>query len=260
MIARRVDGKIVLLPDNSKSIAVVFTFGDGEEAFAAEHGVQGLVKRHRGVELFGLLRRLPLDGIVFNPSGPGASKRVDHSYAHEVLVSVDPWDLQQVLPCRSVAEAHLAMDLQGAGADRKHLLVADGDDLVAYYETDKGTFKFRSPPNPLIEGYGGTEASLIVCPGQWLRLAEVLAQQVPAAPRDDEEERQRGLRRISLAIAFIDETLKFLGAHEGPLTFADFFSREGREMVLEQPGRFRRSRLLAVRGAYQEVADRYTAD
>ncbi|MBT3224452.1 MAG: hypothetical protein HN348_35745 [Proteobacteria bacterium] len=206
-----------------------------------------------------MLRQLPLDGIFFNPSGPGASKRVDHSFAREALVSVDPWDLSQVLPCRSVAEAHLAMDLQGVGAEREHRLIADGDDLVAVYETDKGTFKFRSPPNPLAEGYGGVEASPIICPGQWLQLAEVLAEQVPAVPLDDKEARGRGLRKIRLAVTFVTETLKFLGKHEGPLTFGDFFSREGREMVLEQPGRFSRSRLLAIKNAYQVVVERYAS-
>ena len=73
MIAREApDGhEIVLAPDDARNLAAVFTADDHADAFVegmgAALGEAPARMRYSGADLFALLERLDLDGVVFNP-------------------------------------------------------------------------------------------------------------------------------------------------------------------------------------------------
>lgn len=58
---------------------------------------------------------------------------------------------------------------------------------------------------------------------------------------------------LARAIAYLDEVVKWIpvGADEVPASA--FFTSEGLRIYREDPGRFRRERLLAVLAAYREL-------
>lgn len=112
------------------------------------------------------------------------------------------------------------------------------------------------PPPP---AFGGDMPSGIVCPGQFLAHADALAAAVPAAATGVEPgARARAAARLAEAIAAIDEVTKhLLGADE--LAADGVWSEAGRRMYAQEPGRFRRARLEAVRAAYAAARDALAA-
>lgn len=98
--------------------------------------------------------------------------------------------------------------------------------------------------------FGGPEPSELLDPGEWL----VVADRAASTPASGDAELDR--EDVALAAAAIDEVLKFVpdGAEEVPATA--FRSETGHQAYAEEPGRFRRGRLVAVASTYRRLADR----
>jgi hypothetical protein len=167
------------------------------------------------------------------------------------------------LPCRSVAEAHLFLDLIGCDPKERHHRLEDWDDkLVAVYlcvlDGEPRTFWFESPENPLIEGFGGDEPSQIIDPGQFLLHANRLAKSVPGDPSDlDSSAHSIAAQRLDEAADSIDEVIKFIPEGEHKVPEDAFFTPLGKVTYMQEPGRFRRSRLEAVAQTYRSIANRF---
>jgi len=168
--------------------------------------------------------------------------------------------MPDVLPCRSVAEAHLFLDLAGADPNgRDHRLEADGDDLIAVYEVRvKGsprTYRFHSPENPLAKGFGGAEPSEIIDAGQFLMHADRLAKSVSAEPAP--EYRATAAARLERAAAALDEVMKFIPDGEDRVPADALWNPMSKVVYASEPGRFRRARLEAVAETYRGIAAQF---
>ncbi|MFG2062018.1 hypothetical protein ACGFIK_11430 [Micromonospora sp. NPDC048871] len=167
---------------------------------------------------------------------------------------------------RANAEAHLYMDLHACscGSTRfpRHssvVVLADGDLASRYTGACEGCgeereFVFRLPATPTDAGggfrYGGDEPSQLLDPGEWLLVADAYAASVPAETTGEAAQRARAA--LTRAVAALDEVVKF--APDGAeIPGAAFVSDRGRQLHQREPGRFRRERLAAVRGAYADL-------
>jgi hypothetical protein len=158
---------------------------------------------------------------------------------------------------RTNLEAHLYMDLhpcprcRTAEFERANEVIEEPEGLASRYRGLCETcgrprvFTFRLPevilpPTPGQPRYGDDEPSQLIDPGEWILVADWYA-------------RSEVLGR---AAAAVDEVLKFVppGADEVPESA--FWTERGRRAYLEEPGRFRVRRLVAVRGTYRGLADR----
>ncbi|SCL21501.1 hypothetical protein GA0070616_2319 [Micromonospora nigra] len=167
-------------------------------------------------------------------------------------------------PSRSIAEAHLYMDLrpcrcgQARFARRSAVVALDDGDLASRYSGEcdgcgqHREFTFRLPAEPVAgpQGmrYGGDAPSQLIDPGEWLTVAEAYARSVTAPVQQAEPDLLR-------AIAALDEVMKFIPHGEDAVPVHAFTDR-GRDVQLREPGRFRRDRLAAVRAAYAEMLPR----
>ena len=110
-----------------------------------------------------------------------------------------------------------------------------------------------TPPRPGEQVTFGPldEPSRLFDAGQWLQIADMCAQAAatPGAP-DDEI-----LESLTVAIAAIDEVLKFLPPEADAVPLTAFWTQQGRAVVTQDEGRFRRGHLRAVRAAYRDAAD-----
>ncbi|MBW1881083.1 MAG: hypothetical protein JRJ84_22245 [Deltaproteobacteria bacterium] len=167
------------------------------------------------------------------------------------------------LPCRSVAEAHMFLDLIGCDRRERHHRLEDWDDtLISVYvcmlDGEPRTFWFESPENPLIEGFGGDEPSQIIDPGQFILRADRLSKSVPSNPGDlDPSAHSVAAQRLDEAADCIDEVIKFIPEGEHQVPQEAFFTPIGKVSYMEEPGRFRRARLEAVGQTYREIAARF---
>lgn len=172
-------------------------------------------------------------------------------------------------PSRSVAEAHLYMDLrpcecgQARFARRGAVVALDDGDLASRYSGECGgcgqhrEFTFRLPAEPVVAPhgvrYGGDEPSQLLDPGEWLTVAETYARSVSVPTRQiPTRQAEPSLLR---AIAALDEVAKFIPSGEDAVPVHAFTER-GRDIHRQEPGRFRRDRLAAVRAAYVEMLPR----
>jgi hypothetical protein len=169
-----------------------------------------------------------------------------------------------LLVARSVAEAHLYLDIRGCSrADRKSRLVARGDELVTIYECTCGDqphkFEFSIPEPEARTGLYGDEApSSLLGPGELLAWSDRVAQTVPAQPGAlSPEQRDEARRRLETAAECVLEVLKFVPPGEERVPAAAFRSEADRAMQSLEPGRFSRLRLEAVREAYRQLAQRF---
>ena len=106
--------------------------------------------------------------------------------------------------------------------------------------------------------YGGAEPSTIIDPGQFLSVADDSAKSAPMSVADlDDADKARAKRKMAVAIAAVEEVIKFIPLGEDRVPPSAFFSDAGRQVYDAEPGRFRKPRLEAVLGAYREVADNY---
>lgn len=172
----------------------------------------------------------------------------------------------KVLPARTVAEAHLYMDLRGAepGA-RGQRLVQAGNELVSVYEA-----RCHDDPAPtrfafLVEDvtappwqYGGAAPSKIIAPDEFMVWADLLSKKVPASAEGlDPEQRRRHKLMLESAASCLLEAAKFIppGAErvpEGAMALRDRW-----EKLQITPGRFDRPRLEIVAKTYRDIAARF---
>ena len=105
--------------------------------------------------------------------------------------------------------------------EQRHWLEERGDDLLAIYEGPcRGCKKTRHfeltliddlPPAP--PAFGGPEPSQLIDPGEFLAAAERTASHVPDdAPTRPPHERVQHKRELGVAIAALEEVLKFIPA------------------------------------------------
>jgi hypothetical protein len=109
--------------------------------------------------------------------------------------------------------------------------------------------------------FGGDNPSRIVDAGEWLLVADLVLKGVAATPdpRASAAELAGAKRDVAMAVAALDEVLKFIPAGADTPPPAAFWTERGRQVQAAEPGRFRRVRLQAVREAYQQIADAYAA-
>ncbi|GAA3230682.1 hypothetical protein ACFO1B_27000 [Dactylosporangium siamense] len=109
--------------------------------------------------------------------------------------------------------------------------------------------------------FGGDQPSRIVDAGEWLFVADMVLEHVAAVPdpRASAAELAGAKRDVEMAVAALDEVLKFLPAGADTAPPSAFWTDRGRQVQAAEPGRFRRVRLLAVREAYQRIAAAYAA-
>ncbi|HWO24529.1 MAG TPA: hypothetical protein VNO30_37560 [Kofleriaceae bacterium] len=173
---------------------------------------------------------------------------------------------------RTNAEAHLFMDLHPCACGERRfarqsaVVTLDGD-LASRYTgacARCGTerrFEFRIPQEilpPPVSGvrFGGPDPSELFDPGEWLSIADDHAARVPVGAKLEGDARRTARHDLDVAVAAIDEILKFAprGAAEVPMSA--FFTPLGRAIWDKEPGRFRRARLEAVRKAYADAAEK----
>ncbi len=161
---------------------------------------------------------------------------------------------------RTRDEAHLFCDLhpcQQCGSSDvtwEHGLVdVEGQLLSRYTGTCPGCgaareFRFALPDREVMpHGYptfGGAQASQLLDAGEWLHVAELTA---AAATEDGSGQ------AIAVALAAVDEVVKFIPPNQDEVPETAFWSEHGRKVRESDPSRFRRERLLAVRN---EIASR----
>ncbi|MFG1794955.1 hypothetical protein [Nocardia sp. NPDC049149] len=123
-------------------------------------------------------------------------------------------------------------------------------------------FTFRIPEQIEIPSadevrYGGAEPSELIDPGEWLSVADSAANRAPADPAGlSSQERAQQQHVLAIAIAAVDEVLKFIPEGAETVPESAFGTERGRQVFAAEPGRFSRRRLVAVRAAYREVAAR----
>lgn len=157
---------------------------------------------------------------------------------------------------RTAAEAHLFMDLSPCRCgesrfDRRQALFDRDGQLVTRYTGAcagcGGAREFELALDDEIPRvgerlcYGGDRASQLIDPAQFLAVADAAAQRVPPD--------------LEVAIAALDEVLKFIPPG-GDAVPESAMSAAGLGLYRLEPGRFRRARLAAVRGAYLDLLAR----
>jgi hypothetical protein len=115
------------------------------------------------------------------------------------------------------------------------------------------------PPPDGVVVYGGPESSALIDPGEWLSVADAYARGVPAdtaaLAADGGATAQATARSMLVrAVAAVEEVLKFIPAGADRVPEEAFVTDRGRAAHTREPGRFRRSRLEAVRDTYRSIA------
>lgn len=108
-----------------------------------------------------------------------------------------------------------------------------------------------TPPRPgAIVTFGSLdEASVLLDAGEWLMVADLCAQAAGAPDVGEDEARES----LSIAVAAVDEVLKFIPPTAGAVPETAFWSVAGRSAREREPGRFRRDRLSVVRDSYVDA-------
>ncbi|MFI5776864.1 hypothetical protein [Nocardia sp. NPDC051570] len=160
-----------------------------------------------------------------------------------------------MLVSRSSVECRLYMDLHACSCGETsfepgHVLREDEEGrLLAVYSGScarcglprQFTFVLddEMPPSP--PAFGGAAASRIICPGEFLVVAE------QAAARD------RDRTAVATAVAAVEEVVKFIPDAMDAVPAEAFTSLTGRAAYVREPGRFARARLEATASAYREA-------
>jgi hypothetical protein len=247
---------------------------------------------------------LPLDGENFmrtlvQPSQSTYVRFVDESTGPEVPAEtgadsggLSPLDAYRVLaglpvggadpgassalPARTRDEAQLYMDLHPCEVCgsvnvpwKSGTVFVDGIVARAYVGTCAGCgqerrFVFESPDPasaPPLTGlvtFGGRQPSRVVDAGEWLWVADLTASRVPT------NNPARARYALSVAVAAMEEILKFLPPDAERVPAEAFWSERGRQVWTAEPGRFEAERLVIVRDVYTErlaaLADNPTDD
>lgn len=169
-----------------------------------------------------------------------------------------------MLVARSVAEAHLYLDLRGAErSGRTARLEERGDDLISVYEADcagvRKQFEFEIPtPDARSGGYGDEEPSRLIGPGEFMGWSDHVANTVPSASAGlTAADRAEALRRLRVAAECVDEVLKFIEAGSDRVPDDAFRSAYDQAVRDGEPGRFKRARLTAIAESYRRTAAEY---
>jgi hypothetical protein len=178
------------------------------------------------------------------------------------------------LVARSAIECHLYIELHPCtcGEPRepgRHRLESRDSGLVAVYGARCqrcGTvrhFEFVMDDEIAPLGsFGGSKPSQIIDAGEFLAVADSAAQQVRTSaarevPADisglDDAARHRARLLMKRALAAIEEVLKFIRPGEESVSSDALFSARGATIFRNEPARFRKARLQAVRRAYQDA-------
>ncbi|MFC7480525.1 hypothetical protein ACFQX7_11380 [Luedemannella flava] len=176
---------------------------------------------------------------------------------------------------RTRDEAHLFLDLHGCDdcgatevAWRSALAEVDGTVTRRYFGAcgdcgrDREAY-FALPERPVTPApgapvtFGGDEPSLLLDPGDWLLVADICAQSASSVgDASDGDELAERRESLTIALAAMDEVLKFVPAGETAVPDAAFFTERGRTVHRRDPGRFAVNRLRTVRDAYLSALDR----
>jgi len=105
--------------------------------------------------------------------------------------------------------------------------------------------------------FGGPEPSQLIDAGEWLTVTHNLAKSIPADPAPDLQERRRQQEILTMAVAAMNEVLKFIG----PDRFDDapdaaFWTARGRAKRADPAVGFMRGRLVAYRGGLLKALER----
>jgi hypothetical protein len=146
------------------------------------------------------------------------------------------------------------------------LLVRDGVRLWQYEAACTGCdtirqFEFRAPagPAPPYPTFGGPAPSQLLDAGQFLRIATLVADQVPADPADlSTHEVDEAYEAISIAVAAVEEVLKFIPAGHTSVPRDALWETESLVDYDLRPDRFVRRGLMAILGAYRQVQATYS--
>ncbi|MCO5968733.1 hypothetical protein [Actinoallomurus soli] len=163
---------------------------------------------------------------------------------------------------RTRDEAHLYLDLHPCEVCgsvettwRHGIVLAEGTPVGRYAGTCAGCGNAREhlfglPEHEVVPvGYptfGGPEPSRLLDAGEWLWVADLTSRNAPA---DDPAEERRAL---AIAVAAVDEIVKFLGPGDEAVPERAFWSRRGRRERDAEPARFTRDRLRALREDYRD--------
>ncbi|WP_326820138.1 hypothetical protein [Streptosporangium sp. NBC_01756] len=166
---------------------------------------------------------------------------------------------------RSRDEAHLYLDLHPCGcgsADTtwESALANAGGEPVSWYTgvcPGCGTereFLFGLPEREVASvrfpAFGGPEPSQLLDAGEWLWVADLTAGNVPVG------EPGEALQALTIAMAAIEEVMKFVSPGQEEVSDGGFWSERGQRVRAAAPGRFRLNRLLVVRNTYRDLAAR----
>jgi hypothetical protein len=173
-----------------------------------------------------------------------------------------------MLVARTVAEAHLYMDLLGCSATRQHDLVARDGALFSRYTTTRSgesltlEFEVLDPHAGLGEtlSLGGDTPSTLIDPGEFVLYSDLVSRRIPATTVGmDDEERTRSGRAIALAAACLLEAAKFVPLGAPAIPDTAFTSERGRQQYEAEPGRFGLERLQAAATALTNLARGFLA-
>jgi hypothetical protein len=161
------------------------------------------------------------------------------------------------LECRLYIELH-PCDCGGSVIDITDRVVMHDDTLCARYSGrcsacgQSREYLFALDPEiPAPDSFGGRKPSTIIDAGQYLAASERAAKQVPLDGPSEDRAAARAL--LTRAIACLDEVMKWIADGDDRVPMSAFFTGEGRRIHADEPGRFRRVRLLAVLAAYREL-------
>ena len=262
---------LVLVPNMDGKYVAVFTADDAAQRFKSSLNTnlreRTELRAYWGFGLFQELEELGVDGLTFNPAGPGESRTESREFISE-MIGVPGLIEADVLLARTISEAHLYMDMCGcpSGA-RDHSLMEHGNQLISQYTTSRPhdekphTFRFIIPEEALgTDTIGGAQPSKILDPAAFLRYADLLADSVPGSPSGLETPALKAAKfRLIKAAECIAEVMKFMPPSAQALDETAFLTEESRSYFSFSPGRFTRSRLNAVADTYQKIADEYAA-
>ena len=107
--------------------------------------------------------------------------------------------------------------------------------------------------------YGGDKPSSLIDAGQFLMVSDQYARSVPASiENQDKLQLEAGIQRLQIAIAALEEILKFIPENGDRLCEDDFFTSGGLQFYLSQPNNwFSRGRLNALHDAYHDILSNY---
>jgi hypothetical protein len=252
--------QMAMVPDRQgRRLAAAFTASDAADAFVRTHGLfgQGVrVVNRRGTDLFAQLDAMDIDGVVFNCVGPTRPVAVARSFAPAVLDGVDGPPIPSALPARTVAEAHLFMDIRQMAAEREQAAVERDGRVVMVYAVDGVEIVFDIPDEGLQDATLGPGRSALLGPDEFVQYATDLASGVPADPSSLDADLHDGARaRLLLAAQCIDQALRF--ATDAGIPRSDMRTVAGRRLHRRDEGTYARERLEAVAAAYRVVSARY---